>query len=139
MPAVVLLIHQPTVALNKLKFVKNINHLRVNFSDKLYLISAFVSWCTNYTNVYGKVKYMSLRLVWVIKWRISFRVKVVLWYENCVQYKNHIICLCEKKLQVCFLLFSQVKVPLPFKGLNIGGYLYLVMGSKDITYILSNY
>ena len=60
----------------------------VDFIHKLYLISAFVGWCTNYTNVYGKDNKMLLHLVWEIKWRISFRVKFTLRYENCLQ-KSH--------------------------------------------------
>jgi hypothetical protein len=39
---VLLLVHQTTTALNKLKFMKYIYLLRVNCSHKLYLISAFV-------------------------------------------------------------------------------------------------
>jgi hypothetical protein len=85
---VLLLVHQTRNALNKLKFMKHVILLRVNFSHKLYLISAFVGLCTNYTNVYGKDNKMLLCLVWEIKWPISFRVKFALCYENCLQ-KSH--------------------------------------------------
>jgi len=39
---VLLLIHRPTVAINKLKFVKKNNLLRVNISHKLFLTGALL-------------------------------------------------------------------------------------------------